>query len=139
MPTHPHQAGMTRILNSSPACQNISLFIRISTFSPAFLPHWVLLLKRFEEYLEQIIRNHWSEVLCVPFKAWTNFVSLFTFRAKKGKKLLSTRLSYLNKITRSKNICLIKKLRLVKSRFKLTAFSLLPKLADIPTCMYIVS
>ena len=30
MPTHPHQAGITRILKSSPACQNSYLVTRIS-------------------------------------------------------------------------------------------------------------
>ena len=30
MQTHPHQAGVTHILKSSPACQNIYLFTRIS-------------------------------------------------------------------------------------------------------------
>ena len=31
MPTHPHQAGVTPILKSSPACQTSYLFTRIST------------------------------------------------------------------------------------------------------------
>ena len=31
MLTHPHQSGVTRILTSSPTCQNSCLFTRIST------------------------------------------------------------------------------------------------------------
>ena len=45
MSTHPHQAGVTHIPNSSSACQKLCLFTHISTFSPTFLPQWVFMLK----------------------------------------------------------------------------------------------
>ena len=145
MSTHPHQAGVTHIPNSSPACQKLCLFTNISTFSPAFLPfhpHFYLFthisssLSLYVENFKQIISSHWSEVLCVLFKAWTNFASvlLSLFTQKRARSRISEvdfKQNYLNK-----NICLIGKLFdltdcLVKNRFKFTGFSLLRKLAHM--------
>ena len=114
-------------------------------FSPIFLPfhpHFYLFthisssLSLYVENFKQIISSHWSEVLCVLFKAWTNFASvlLSLFTQKRARSRISEvdfKQNYLNK-----NICLIGKLFdltdcLVKNRFKFTGFSLLRKLAHM--------
>ena len=130
---------LTRILNSSPACQKICLFTRISTFSHAFLPYWVFLSKKFEEALNKSsainkVKCRVYHSNCEPTLRQCFFHFLCKKKGKKPyrwgcveKKLLEPKhlLDWTN--------------HLVKKHFKLTDFSLLRTLAEIPAFVSIIS
>ena len=50
MPTHPHQADVTRIIKSSPACENSYLFARISGLQNIFMSIEWWVTKDIHEY-----------------------------------------------------------------------------------------
>ena len=85
MPTHPHQAGVTRILKSSPACQNSYLFHLHFCLTKHINEWWIVNAVFFESQLEiwETAFQNCSHTYPIdkdrPLTFWLKWLSLFLF------------------------------------------------------------